>query len=52
MGLVDYLVLMWRFVYSKSRLLTLSDFWDCDGTKSQEEMMRIRLEEERFRREV
>ncbi|XP_043279919.1 major antigen isoform X2 [Venturia canescens] len=33
------------------RLLALSDFWDCDGTKSQEEMLRIKLEEEKFRRE-
>ncbi|XP_031787798.1 interaptin isoform X2 [Nasonia vitripennis] len=33
------------------RLLTLSDFWNHDSSKSQEEQLRIKLEEERFRRE-
>ncbi|XP_078044590.1 centriole duplication and spindle assembly protein centrobin [Augochlora pura] len=33
------------------RLLSLSDFWDNTGTRSQEEMRRIKLEEEKFRRE-
>ncbi|XP_033334310.2 centriole duplication and spindle assembly protein centrobin [Megalopta genalis] len=33
------------------RFLSLSDFWDNTGTRSQEEMRRIKLEEEKFRRE-
>ncbi|XP_012254001.2 sporulation-specific protein 15-like [Athalia rosae] len=33
------------------RLLTLSDFWETDPTKSQEDMLRIKLEEEKFRRD-
>ena len=34
------------------RLLTLSDFWNHDSSKSQEDRLTIKLEEERFRREV
>ncbi|XP_043482803.1 LOW QUALITY PROTEIN: interaptin [Leptopilina heterotoma] len=33
------------------RLFTLSDFWDTNTNKSSEEMLRIKLEEEKFRRE-
>ncbi|XP_011638778.1 nucleoporin nup211-like isoform X1 [Pogonomyrmex barbatus] len=33
------------------RLLSLSDFWDSNPTRSQEEMLRIKIEEEKFRRE-
>ncbi|XP_060813761.1 uncharacterized protein LOC132905978 isoform X1 [Bombus pascuorum] len=33
------------------RLLSLSDFWENNGTKTQEELHRIKLEEEKFRRE-
>ncbi|XP_051173565.1 interaptin isoform X3 [Leptopilina boulardi] len=33
------------------RLFTLSDFWDTNTNKSNEEMLRIKLEEEKFRRE-
>ncbi|XP_076238130.1 centriole duplication and spindle assembly protein centrobin [Calliopsis andreniformis] len=33
------------------RLLSLSDFWNNDGHKSQDEIRRIKLEEEKFRRE-
>ncbi|RLU26509.1 hypothetical protein DMN91_000305 [Ooceraea biroi] len=33
------------------RLLSLSDFWDVNPTRSQEETFRIKLEEEKFRRE-
>lgn len=33
------------------RLFTLSDFWENNGSKSQEEMFRIKLEEEKCRRE-
>ncbi|XP_057331030.1 synaptonemal complex protein 1 [Microplitis mediator] len=32
-------------------LLSLTDFWTPDPTKSQDEILRIRLEEEKFRRE-
>jgi len=34
------------------RLLSLSDFWDSNPTRSQEETLRIKIEEEKFRREV
>ena len=34
------------------RFLALSDFWNHDSNKTQEERLRIKLEEERFRREV
>ncbi|XP_076682485.1 centriole duplication and spindle assembly protein centrobin isoform X2 [Andrena cerasifolii] len=41
-----------EFLPRKSqRLLSLSDFWDNNGNKSREEMHRIKLEEEKFRRE-
>ncbi|XP_018350476.1 PREDICTED: ELKS/Rab6-interacting/CAST family member 1 isoform X4 [Trachymyrmex septentrionalis] len=33
------------------RLLSLSDFWDSNPTRSQEETLRIKIEEEKFRRE-
>ncbi|KAG7211676.1 hypothetical protein KM043_010926 [Ampulex compressa] len=33
------------------RFLSLSDFWENNTNKSQEEMLRIKLEEEKFRRE-
>ncbi|XP_035723191.1 myosin-11-like isoform X2 [Vespa mandarinia] len=33
------------------KLLSLSDFWDTNTNKSQGEMIRIKLEEEKFRRE-
>ncbi|XP_020278687.1 uncharacterized protein LOC109852177 isoform X2 [Pseudomyrmex gracilis] len=33
------------------RLLSLSDFWDINPARSQEETLRIKLEEEKFRRE-
>ncbi|KAI4499050.1 hypothetical protein M0802_005916 [Mischocyttarus mexicanus] len=33
------------------KLLSLSDFWDTNTNKSQGEMVRIKLEEEKFRRE-
>ncbi|XP_032666568.1 serine/threonine-protein kinase dst2 isoform X3 [Odontomachus brunneus] len=33
------------------RLLSLSDFWDTNPTRLQEETLRIKLEEEKFRRE-
>ncbi|XP_011145956.1 myosin heavy chain, non-muscle isoform X2 [Harpegnathos saltator] len=33
------------------RLLSLSDFWDINPTRSQEETFKIKLEEEKFRRE-
>ena len=40
-------------VFRKSqRLLALSDFWEHDETKTAEEMLRIKLEEEKLRREV
>ncbi|XP_034184021.1 centriole duplication and spindle assembly protein centrobin isoform X2 [Osmia lignaria lignaria] len=39
------------FPRKSQRLLSLSDFWDNNGTKSQEEIRRIKLEEEKFRRE-
>ena len=32
--------------------MSLSDFWENNGTKTQEELHRIKLEEEKFRREV
>ncbi|KAK0157874.1 hypothetical protein PV328_011563 [Microctonus aethiopoides] len=37
--------------WQSQRLISLSDFWLPDGNKSEEEMMRIKLEEEKFRRE-
>ncbi|CAL7940169.1 unnamed protein product [Xylocopa violacea] len=41
-----------EFLPRKSqRLLSLSDFWDNNGHKTQEEIHRIKLEEEKFRRE-
>ncbi|XP_076757727.1 centriole duplication and spindle assembly protein centrobin [Xylocopa sonorina] len=41
-----------EFLPRKSqRLLSLSDFWDNNGNKTQEEIHRIKLEEEKFRRE-
>ena len=41
-----------EFLPRKSqRFLSLSDFWDNNGNKSREEMHRIKLEEEKFRRE-
>ncbi|XP_031844205.2 centriole duplication and spindle assembly protein centrobin [Nomia melanderi] len=39
------------FPRKSQRLLSLSDFWDDTGTKSLDEMRRIKLEEEKFRRE-
>ncbi|XP_076171920.1 centriole duplication and spindle assembly protein centrobin isoform X2 [Ptiloglossa arizonensis] len=39
------------FPRKSQRLLSLSDFWDNNSNKSQEEMRRIKLEEEKFRRE-
>lgn len=33
------------------RLLSLSDFWDSNPTRSHEETLRIKIEEEKFRRE-
>ncbi|XP_015606012.1 interaptin isoform X2 [Cephus cinctus] len=39
------------YLRKSQRLLTLSDFWDSNTVKSQEEMFRIKLEEEKFRRE-
>ncbi|XP_076659482.1 centriole duplication and spindle assembly protein centrobin [Halictus rubicundus] len=39
------------FRRKSQRLISLSDFWDNTGTRSQEEMRRIKLEEEKFRRE-
>lgn len=42
-----------KFIYRKyQRVLSLSDFWDTHPARSQEETLRIKLEEERFRREV
>ncbi|XP_044583110.1 myosin heavy chain, non-muscle [Cotesia glomerata] len=35
----------------KTPLLSLTDFWTPDPTKSQDEILRIKLEEEKFRRE-
>ncbi|XP_033347106.1 thyroid receptor-interacting protein 11-like isoform X2 [Bombus vosnesenskii] len=39
------------FPRKSQRLLSLSDFWENNGTKTQEELHRIKLEEEKFRRE-
>ncbi|XP_053996179.1 centriolin-like isoform X1 [Hylaeus anthracinus] len=39
------------FPRKSQRLLSLSDFWDTNSNKSQDEMRRIKLEEEKFRRE-
>ncbi|XP_046474669.1 paramyosin isoform X1 [Neodiprion pinetum] len=40
-----------EFSRKSHRLLTLSDFWESDPSKSQEDMLRIKLEEEKFRRD-
>ncbi|XP_017882311.1 centromere protein F-like [Ceratina calcarata] len=40
-----------EFLPRKSRILSLSDFWENNGNKTQEEIHRIKLEEEKFRRE-
>ncbi|XP_017759440.1 PREDICTED: uncharacterized protein LOC108550251 [Eufriesea mexicana] len=39
------------FPRKSQRLLSLSDFWENNGNKTQEEIHRIKLEEEKFRRE-
>ncbi|KOC69495.1 Centrobin [Habropoda laboriosa] len=39
------------FPRKSQRLLSLSDFWENNGNKTQEEIYRIKLEEEKFRRE-
>ncbi|XP_003699036.1 spindle pole body component 110 [Apis florea] len=40
-----------RRTLTNPRLLSLSDFWENNGNKTQEEIHRIKLEEEKFRRE-
>ncbi|KAG6802567.1 myosin-2 heavy chain isoform X1 [Apis mellifera caucasica] len=40
-----------RRTLANPRLLSLSDFWENNGNKTQEEIHRIKLEEEKFRRE-
>lgn len=42
----------YRRTLANPRLLSLSDFWENNGNKTQEEIHRIKLEEEKFRREV
>ncbi|KYM98758.1 PREDICTED: uncharacterized protein LOC108777363 [Cyphomyrmex costatus] len=39
------------YLRKSQRLLSLSDFWDSNPTRSQEETLRIKIEEEKFRRE-
>ncbi|CAK9813289.1 CNTROB [Anthophora plagiata] len=39
------------FPRKSQRLLSLSDFWENNGNRTQEEIYRIKLEEEKFRRE-